>query len=672
MKKSIARHWLIPAVIVLSASVYFSFNWPSGGPTLNAPTVQYNSVKNQYEYFFTLGSLPTPADSFDASHTLVVPAANDFDNWRVLATFDDGTYWMGTKAAFESTGFAFEQTGNHSVQVEVAPTYDDTNTNPGRIANGSFNVNSAHSTPGAAAQRTPAMPAGSMVRLGSSLSPRKGNILTYIIEYQNPTDGRCDNLNGDLKLYVDKNVINYDVTDEFETSTAATAADVTLNGVVYKEITLPFQNLNRGARRNAFVRCTTSTAVNTATHYNTPWVDFIAPQSPACGVAIQAQSSLPSQTIVDSHDPNNKVVAEQNICMTQDSVTFTVTFQNNGTGPTDKIVVEDELHYLLKNESPKLIKWPTAQMPVVSPPGNDRKVVFTLDPYALRGLNEEGLNTSFSEADTKASISFRCAIDPVKAAQYPCNAILNRARIRFDCNPWMETDLAAAYINCQSCDTCLTVADSAYFVNDTFPVNGIPILTPGLIDLIQSPPFTFGFNKQLWYPGADLNQPTDLNPVFSNPKHQQYTLIVSQGNTATTCTRGRLDITYDNDCDLGIQVNTSGLQIDPCTGVVNGTLTATATGNHSGNLQWHECPENGLSMSRQLVNTTQLKYYFGLTDEDTGCSAEIIYEIKLPPCNNGGGGGGCFGNVSWPAAAAAVAALLLLIRLVGRRFLKKS
>lgn len=670
MKKSIARHWLIPAVIVLSASVYLSFNWPSGGPTLNAPTTQYNSVKNQYEYFFTLGSLPTPADSFDASHTLVVPAANDFDNWRVLATFDDGTYWMGTKAAFESTGFAFEQTGNHSVQVEVAPTYDDTNTNPGRIANGSFNVNSAHGTPGAAAQRPQGLPAGSMVRLSSSLSPRAGNILTYIIEYQNPTEGRCDNLNGMLKLCVDKNVINYDVTDEFEASTVATAADVTLNGAVYKEITLPFQNLNRGARRNAFVRCTTSTAVNTSTHFNTPWVDFIAPQSPACGVTIQAQSSLPSQTIVDSHDPNNKVVAEQEICMTQDSVTFTVTFQNNGTGPTDKIVVEDELHYLLKNDTPRLVSWSTSKRPGVTQPGTDRKVVFTLDPYALRGLNEDGLNKTFSEADTKASFTFRCAIDPAKAAQYPCNAILNRARIRFDCNPWMETDLAMANIRCQNCDTCLTVADSAVFVNDTFPANGFPILTPDLISLVQSPPFNFGFNKQLWYPGSDLNQPTDLNPIFSNPKHQQYTLIMSQGNTATTCTRGRLDVTYDNDCDLGIQVNASGLQIDPCTGVVNGTLTATATGNHSGNLQWHECPENSLSMTRQLVNTTQLKYYFGLTDEDTGCSAEIIYEIKLPPCKKVGCG--IFGNVSWPIAVAAIAALLLLIRLVGRRFLKKS
>lgn len=670
MKKTLFNNWYLPVAIVLSAAVYYSFDWPNNsGPGFGPVTTQYNSTLQQTEYFFKLTSLPIPEDSFDASHTLVVPAANDFDNWRVLATFDDGTYWMGTKAAFETTGFAFEQAGAHTAIIELAPTYDDGNTSPGRVT-GTFTVAAGHGKTGAAAQRTPAMPAGKMVRLSSSLSPRQGNILTYIIEYQNATDGRCETLNGDLKLYVDKNVINYDVTDEFEPAYSASVADVTVSGAGYREITLPFQALSRGARRNAFVRCTTATTATVGTHFNTPWVKFEVPQSQSCtGNVITDESSLPSQAIVDSHDPNNKMVAEQEICMTQDSVTFTVSFQNDGTAPTEKIVVEDELHYLLKNESPELIKWPANHKPVITPPGNDRKVIFTFYPYALHGLNEDGLNKSFSEEDTKASFTFRCAIDQAKAADYPCNAILNRARIRFDCNPWMETDLAMANIRCQNCDTCLTVADSAYFVNDTFPQNNIPILTPDLNNLIQSPPFTFGFNKQLWYPGADLIQPTDLNPLFSNPQHTQYTLIVSQGSTATTCTRGRLDVTYDNDCDLGIQIDASGLQIDPCTSLVNGPLVATATGNHTGNLQWHKCSETGVSMTRNLANTTVLKYYFGLTDEDSGCSAELIYEIKLPPCKKGGGG--IFTEVSLPVVLSAMLALLLAWFGL-RRFLKKK
>lgn len=672
MKKTIAQKWFVPLALTLSAVVYYSFDWPNNnGPTLGPVTELRNSTTNQYEYFFKLASLPTPADSFDTSHTLVVPAANDFDNWRVLATFDDGTYWMGTKSVFESTGFTFDLDGAHTIDVELAPTYDDGNTSPGRIA-GSFTVGTGHGVTGAAAQRMQSMPAGKLVRLSSSLSPRKDNILTYIIEYQNPVDGECANLNGELKLYVDKDVINYSATDEFETAYNASYAVVNVNGVDYKQISLPFQNLDRGRRRNAFVRCTTATAATVGAHFNTPWVDFIVPLAGSCiPKEIKGQSSLPAQTIVDSHDPNHKFAAEQEICMTQDSVTFTVSFQNNGTGPTDKIVVEDELHYLLKNESPELVSWSTYKKPAVTPPGNDRKVVFTLNPYNLHGLNEGGLNHSFSEADTKASITFRCAIDPAKAAQYPCNAILNRARIRFDCNPWMETDLAIANIRCQNCDSCQTVADSSYFVSGAYavPANGSPILTPDLVNLFQLPPFNYGFNRQLWYPGSDLNQPTDLNPIFVNPKHNTYTLILSQGNTATTCTRGRLDVTYDKNCDLGIQVDASGLQIDPCTGVVNGTLTATATGSHSNNLQWHECGSTGLSMTRPLVNTTQLKYYFGLTDEDTGCSAEIIYEIKLPPCKKGGGG--ILGDISLPVVLSAIAALFLLLFWGGRRLRKK-
>ena len=74
-------------------------------------------------------------------------------------------------------------------------------------------------------------------------------------------------------------------------------------------------------------------------------------------------------------------------------------------------------------------------------------------------------------------------------------------------------------------------------------------------------------------------------------------------------------------------------------------------------------------MTRQLVNTTQLKYYFGLTDEDSGCSAEIIYEIKLPPCKKGGGG--ILGDISLPVVLSAIAALFLLLFWGGRRLRKK-
>ena len=75
-------------------------------------------------------------------------------------------------------------------------------------------------------------------------------------------------------------------------------------------------------------------------------------------------------------------------------------------------------------------------------------------------------------------------------------------------------------------------------------------------------------------------------------------------------------------------------------------------------------------MTRQLVNTTQLKYYFGLTDEDSGCSAEIIYEIKLPPCKKGGGG--IFGDISLPVVLSGAAALFLFLFWLGRWFKKKG
>lgn len=654
------------AVLAGAGAMYLSFNWPSS----NAPALDSPTVNNQGEYFFHFadGSLPASEDSsYTTTQNITIPAANDFDNWMVCATFDDGTFWMSDKYAFEHHGFPFSQpggSGTRSCTVELAPVYDDGNTSPGRIIPFTFPPVSTSSTTqwtaNAENQRRQTLTNGKhIVRLISSLDPKAGQGLTYVITYQNLET--CT-LNGELNFYFDGNVLSAAASDvvEFEPTKVPDAivpVSFNKNGTIYtmQKLRMPF-SLPVGAQRNVFIHCTTSSTVNTSSTYYTPWVDYSVPLNASCnGKEIVDRSEMPTQHIVDAYDPNHKMAVDPIICMDKDSVTFTITFQNDGTDTTKKVVVTDELHQFLKNVEPRLVSWSTKKKPIVSAPGADRLVTFTFDPLGLHGMHEAGLGTRFSVADTRADFTFRCAVAHDSVSTRPCNGILNQATIRFNCNPPISTDLAYAFVQCDSCDACQTQLDTIIIV-DSVPITGHPLLGSDLTNMINALGFGNSITRYVWYPGVDLNKPTNLNPKFDQPKHFEYTLVASN-SFGSTCQRCVVHLRFKNPCDLGIHIDPAGLQIDPCTGIINGTLVASATGSHSSNLHWNDCSVIDTTFSRILNNTRQVEYYFGVTDEDTGCTAELVYVVQVPACHPGGGGG----VISWPVLSAIIAAILAFL-----------
>lgn len=664
---------LLPLAFIGAALMYWSFNWPlSTGPAISGGNATYNTALNRYEFHFPFvsGSLPNPADSFDNSHILIVPLANDFDNWKVFATFDDGTFWMGRKSDFDAKGFVFSRSGSHTITTELTPTYDDGNTTPPAGFSKNFSVGTGQTVAGAEDQRKQTLPTSNpYVQLISSLSPRKGDVLTYVITYQNPNN-TCPMWSGTLKFFFDPTVINYDhcevyLADRSLWSGTIPQASENVGGFAYGRLYIPFNNLAPGEQRNVFVRCTTASNVTTSTPYHTPWVEFSGNSDLGCDKHTE-QSALPSQSITSSHDPNHKWAVQQQICHSDHTVDFTVTFQNDGPDEVNDIVVTDELHQLLKNQSPQLIAWPPLCKPTITPPGADRKVNFNFSSAHLHGLQEPGLGTRFSEADTRISFTFRCDLDESKTPDFPCNAILNRASIRFKCNPPIETDDAMAPLLCTACDTCTILASDTIRLDTIHPEDGLGLINSNVDAILTSHGFAGSQMRYIWYPASDLVDANVLHAQYNNsyPKSSFHTLVASGSNP---CERRILHMILGHKtCDLGIQIDASNVTVDPCTGTASGTITATATGSFSQNLEWHDCTQHLTSITIPVVSD-KMAYYFGVTDKDNWCSAELIYVIKMPPCKTTTGGG----VISWPVLSALIAAVLAVFWWL-RRFFKKK
>lgn len=596
-------------------------NWT----TLGIPLGIVAAATLYYSFFYspdTLSCVPT-GTTYTFSYTLPQSDNGNLaseDDWRVFLSLGDGRFWMGTQGQFETTGFNYVAADTYTPFLEYTPTYDDTKKPPKRLVmSTALNVSNPTSND---PLRVP-MAATEAIKLQSTRDPKPGDIITYIVTYQHNMENCADSLRGDIKFTFDKDVLTFTGFDGFHNEYDANSTDP--NSVGY--ITLDFHQLKNSEQRNVFLYFTTQNfEYGTVTMDQKPRVDYTATKTSetACPEnSITASDAMTAQQITNSHDPNKKFAAKHKICAGDQFVDFTITFQNDGPDPTDSVKVLDELDvYLKKTPKPSLLAWSTPTPPGVdfeTTGSNDRTLVFKFPTLKLRGLAEPGYGTAFGEDSTMATFTFRCEIDPAYVNSF-CNAVMNKAKIYFDCNPPIETPVAMTPIYCNTCalpaPTCSMLSDS--LLTDSFVV-GNNILPPGF-------PPPSGFDFYHWYPEEGLSNPLIANPVLTSLKHREYTLVASSGGAA--CRHQIIRVKASNTCILQIQITPP--TVGTCSGTSTGTITATVSG-YAGlpsDLIWQDCKTGVSSTQTYMPGHTQ--YYFGVTDNTTGCTAELVYTVPEP------------------------------------------
>jgi len=589
MKKQFS--WIIPLGFVAMALGYYSFLFNTD-PDL----ADHNPTATTYTF-----SYPPPAGIIGTDQ-----------DWRVFLSLGDGTFWMGSQQGYLNETFTYSTTASYDPILEYTPTYDDNTKPPKRKKLPTPKGMVSSTNPPIRVQ----MPATKADKLHSTRDPKPGDIITYIITYQHNQENCSDSMSGSLVFTFDDDVLNYEESKQYKSESVSSPNISNSIGTM----TINFGNLMHGEQRNVFLFFTTETFQYGSRQMDEkPKVVFSA----TCGDKVVADTfAMTSQQITNSHDPNKKIAADNLLCQPENFVDFTVTFQNDGPGMTDSVKVTDELDAYLVLQHPTLMAWSTPKKPDIyfetSNP-TDRTIVFNFRDLRLNGLAEPGYGTLFGEDATMATFTFRCETKPTVADSF-CNAVMNQAKIYFDCNPPIETPLAMAPISCTtSCDPCSTVSDSTY--TNTFTI-GNAVLPAGV-------PVPSGYQFYHWYPEEGLSNAFVANPILTSLKHREYTLVASSGSTAPTCQKQIVRVKANNACTLQIQITTP-ISPGPCSGSSSGNIVATAVGYVGGpsDLVWQDCT-TGVS-STQAYNPGYTTYRFGVTDQSTGCTAEMDYTVPEP------------------------------------------
>lgn len=236
-----------------------------------------------------------------------------------------------------------------------------------------------------------------------------------------------------------------------------------------------------------------------------------------------------------SQDPNHKTWIMTAAPATNEWIEYRVDFQNEGPGNATHVHVTDELDLLLINSQPILadaetngIKQ-TPQVKEVAP----RVWQWNFDNITLMGTHDPNY-TADQEAKTKGFIKFRVQIGQA----LPCQSIVNRARIVFDCNPAIHTNFSFVPMGCNA-------RTAATLCTDT--IQSLPAM-PGVAagaSIKELLPLTIAQQLQAdkytnfkWYPATHLKTPLiisntaiiprTINTAVDMARPETYVLIASK------------------------------------------------------------------------------------------------------------------------------------------------
>lgn len=254
-----------------------------------------------------------------------------------------------------------------------------------------------------------------------------------------------------------------------------------------------------------------------------------------------------------SHDPNFQYAnVNEPTCFSstqsKDEITYTVRFQNIGTGPTQDIKIKTWLDSRIDfNGVPTEIIYPPApnfttskfELKSSNYDPNDHALEFWLCKAELNGTGEKGYLTTIMEHQTYDSIVFKVRLrqDFVN----DCSTIFSRSEITFDCNPSIITNLVQTPVG------CLDSPGANCVCNQIAPIRTIPAPTSGyqvgntlqlsaaaLKDFTQSKSASSQSLSYYWFPSEGLSNPRLPNPTIEqldNPSLRNYYLVLSDMNT---------------------------------------------------------------------------------------------------------------------------------------------
>lgn len=525
------KHLLfIGGLAIIAGGTMWSFQNKKGGPKAadriakTAPPPTYSPVLNQ-------GSTTAPGMSFSLDGLIAInnQQAPPNANWKVFFNLGDGRFWKGDWDQFQAKEFIYRSLSSHTAYVETTASYDDNN-NPSRTSSpASFTPLSSDINLGN--QDYVIAMNNRAVHLDYSREPKPGDVITYIITYEHNL-ACLDPLNGTMLFHYDEGVLNYNGPDNwhypFDDQSAQPAS--TEDG----KVSIIFDNLAKYEQRNVFLHFTVEPVTLPHT-FSPPWVEFVGSATSPAPCSKKDTFYLSRQVLVAEHDPNHKEPSLSSIGQ-EGEIEYIVHFQNDGTGPAQTVVIEDELGlYLSADVVPTGSSHPSKLVSVSADSERPNVWRWVFNDMNLRGTHEDEYGETFSEADTKGYVKFKVTVDTL----VPCNAVVNRARIVFGCNPAIETDFAVTSINCISNPPPSPVPGIAPLATLFCPDNGFEYLVgksglpPGMpVSTLLSPTdlstIGTGWESYQWYPTRGLSDPWILNPSLDMARTDTFALIVSK------------------------------------------------------------------------------------------------------------------------------------------------
>ncbi len=432
--------------------------------------------------------------------------------------FRDGNFSFDSKPLH-----TYKQAGTHVPIGEATRIYssDDIDDGEVRIAEGgSIDISSSEVV--SSRKVAKADLSGNQIALIASRAPRPDDIVTHVITYKNTC---ATTASGTI-------IFNFD-TEQFEyndnsNNSANTPNDYIGHEVYYGEtysgsnassgeLRWSFSGLAAGEQRNIFVMLGTKNTVNWGDE--TICTAFI---ENTCG----SQEVQLKQTTVKSHDPNQITATPTSICPGAfETISFTIEFQNYGTGPASNVQIVFPISSILEIESFNFGEVEVAGETLNCDFNNldcfydvnygNSTVSWYLNNLNLPGLRQKGYGTEFTEDDTKGSVQVQFEVTP-ESNTAPCSTIPAYAEIIFDCNTVIPTDpihVRIQDLECDDCNYCNDADNTPYFETDNGGTGGTIIVyteCPGGPPGLSEPQFS-------WYPMDGLTIIGNGSSVIANP-----------------------------------------------------------------------------------------------------------------------------------------------------------
>lgn len=601
------------SVYIVMATALVAWIGPYDNLT-HTPAISMNGSGSSATKTFTVTAPPLAANG---------NSSDPSQRYKVFFFAGDGSYVLDevlADDAFSGASWTYSHTypdgtATYPPYVEMTDIYDDNTNPPGRAAAPPFSTGI-----GSGGSSQPANLGGFTATITPVRKMVTDHALTYIVTYENPniTSNPCEAISGNVVFTFDASKIQY---TGYETYPGAAVVDAT--NATTGTLLIPFTNLAKGQQKNTFLKFTT-----TGLYQQT-----VAPPSARMQISSGSEGCDYSQintrvftlsehnTIESAHDPNRKSVWLEQVG-TQQFLVYLIEFQNDGADTVKNVTITDELDIKLKgcvlNDAYLTFKPNRGQK---QPPTFLSNGIINIEwqNVNLPGLGQPDYGSAFGEPETKGSVKIRIPLETGCPNAYkPCDAFLNRASIRFDCNPPIETNLTIFNLNCAGrwavtdTHTSATTIPATMACADTLhSIDTVTAVVGGfqLLDTATESFFANGGFICQWYPESGLGNATMVNPNVTEYKNRTYTMVASK-----SCERYILHRTVVVPCAITLSAS-----VQPVGANYDVTLTVA---NPSGNpLQWQDCSQvttNPMTIS----NLVPGKYYFSVYDQQTGCYAE--------------------------------------------------